>query len=65
MQIIYISDPVVFLVQIRQLHIESRLPPNCTVLNFGTTVSIVKLYWETTRQMEFLQVSEHYILLLV
>jgi hypothetical protein len=32
--------------------------PKCTVLNTENT-PIAKLYWDTRRQMEFLQVPEH------
>jgi hypothetical protein len=31
----------------------------CTVLNTENTLSIVKLYWDARRRMEFLQVPEH------
>jgi hypothetical protein len=37
----------------------------CTVLNTGNTPSIVKLYWDAGRWMEFLQVPEHWLLLLI
>jgi len=33
--------------------------PDCNALNFENTQSLVKLYWDASRQMEFPQVPEH------
>ena len=39
--------------------------PNCTVLYPGNTPSTVKLYWNDSRQMEFLQSPKNKIILLL